>query len=160
MSNHSIMMNIVKTIRPLIAIVEHIRRELSWGMTFEESPFLRVENQIVKIFQPLAIELGEALVLSMSAVENIIFLAFQKSATRQDLTSDLLTLVKANDRLVEARDAAREALQRFSDESDMEQRQAIDQRDLDSALFSPETFDLCLFIISLIQVCHQGTSSK
>jgi hypothetical protein len=146
---------LVKAIKPLIAISEHIRRELSWGMAFEESPFVGVDRDVAQAFEPLVLKLGGILTHSMNAVESAISETFlRKSFSRIDVTSNKLALLDLDDQLEQAKKATKEALQHLSDQFDIENHQNIGDSltDLEPIAFTPETFDLCLFVISLIEV--------
>ncbi|TFK55317.1 hypothetical protein OE88DRAFT_1780799 [Heliocybe sulcata] len=144
----------VKSIKPLIGIIEHLRRELSWGMSFSTANFARLDapgHHSLDAFKDPILDLGHALLMSMKAVEHLILLGFGHPETADP--SGLLqhmSVAAAAQQLLEKRDALRNQLQAISDEVDLEQRTAEHRTPL-----SRDFFDLCLFVISLLQMAHE-----
>ncbi|OBZ75721.1 Uncharacterized protein C26F1.08c [Grifola frondosa] len=121
----------LKSIRPFIGVVEHLRRELAWGMgpvkavPHHHSPVhssegtIRIERplntEFVHAIEVPALELGHAILSAMEAVENIIQMAFHQGSYTPQITGALSGSQKeairaAEERLLVARDEARERL--------------------------------------------------
>ncbi|TCD67659.1 hypothetical protein EIP91_012169 [Steccherinum ochraceum] len=81
----------LRSIRPLITTIEHVRRELAWGMPLKKPPDLRnnmkspvrTEHSPSDVFKaiigPTAHNLGSAVLESMRAVEATVVLAFHRN---------------------------------------------------------------------------------
>lgn len=140
----------MKSIKPLIGIVENIRRELSWGMAFPRSSFIEsnLDEQTIRAIQLPALELGHAILSSMTAAREVIIETYQNpTLTRRSLRSEKESVSNAIKELLNARAMARIELRKISDGLDMEQRTSDGH-----VGFPPEFFNLCLFMISLLQV--------
>ncbi|KAI0060839.1 hypothetical protein BV25DRAFT_1827399 [Artomyces pyxidatus] len=136
----------VKSIKPFIGIVEHTRRELSWGhMNYEHGR----DSRIVDAFKGPVLELGHAILASMKAVEASINVVFSVHRAWQ-APHVQNTVPHAAQQLLLARDAAREQLRIMFDELDMGQRASSSDFRL-----SRDLSDYCLFTISLLQMAHE-----
>lgn len=141
---------LVKSIKPFIGIVENVRRELSWGMAFPRSSFFasNLEDSTASAFRTPALDLGDALLVSMKTVEGVILETFQNtSLIWRSLQTERTAVTAAREQLLHAREKARNELRKISDGLDMEQRTSNGE-----VKFPPEFFNLCLFMISLLQV--------
>ncbi|KDQ59407.1 hypothetical protein JAAARDRAFT_32964 [Jaapia argillacea MUCL 33604] len=144
----------VKSIKSFIGIVEHLRRELSWGMSFSRANFSHPEcraSKTLSAFQGPVLDLGHALLLSMNAVERVVLIAFDGPGThKSSIGAEAKGLQIAGQELLIACNSARLQLQKISDEFDIEQRTSSDADHTPQGEF----FDLCLFMISMIQMAH------
>jgi hypothetical protein len=148
---------VVKSIKPLIGIVENVRRELSWGMAFPRSSFARpnLEETMVRAFQIPALDLASVILGSMEATEKVILETFRNpSLTRRSLRNEKDAVADAKERLLEAQRTARNELRKMSD-SNIEQRKSNGK-----VGFPPEFMSLCLFMISLLQVGHGSSVGR
>lgn len=130
--------------------MENIRRELSWGMAFPRSSFAgsNLEDSTISAFRIPALGLGNALLVSMKVVEKVILETFHNtSMTQRSLQAEKAAVTAAKEQLLRVRERARSELRKISDGLDMEQR--MSNGDVG---FPPEFFNLCLFMISLLQV--------
>lgn len=143
---HPDMKLIVKSIKPLIGIVENIRRELSWGTTLSQLPFTEA-NIGYGAMKGLATDLGNAILLSISATQQVIMETFKRtSSARLSLAPEKYAVSIAQERLVSAQRAAREQLRKGSDSLNLDRR-----RSEGGPAFPPAFFNLCLFTVSLLQ---------
>ncbi|KAL0947218.1 hypothetical protein HGRIS_013335 [Hohenbuehelia grisea] len=142
----------VKSIKPLIGTIEHLRRELAWGMTYprpSRSSELQ-DDSVFEFFKDPAMQLGNAVLASMKAVEAVVSRSFDHSLVSRPLDAERAALEDCIARLHKASVAAREELRSFCDDLDMRQRAA------DGAVgFPQEVFEICLFMISLLQMAHE-----
>ncbi|KAI0340717.1 hypothetical protein BDW22DRAFT_1333959 [Trametopsis cervina] len=187
----------LRSIRPLVSTVEHLRRELAWGMpihkapepnshmhenirrppgfldsnvaTPQPSPSLPQRNVYTEALEKPARALGEALLQATRCIEQTIVLAFHQNNPpaqpisafpRSDFgirarqhgwtSSQLAALCDAEDKLVSARDNAREALKKIFDEN------LTKQHDSDLELRLPQDARNCsLALIALLQMAHE-----
>ncbi|KDQ53035.1 hypothetical protein JAAARDRAFT_61594 [Jaapia argillacea MUCL 33604] len=145
----------VKSIKPLIGIIEHLRRELSWGMSFYRAGFPQLDDQsdqASSIFRVPALDLGHAILASMKAVQDVTLTCFDSPGSHASaLSSEKATLHGVSQKLMFAQQEARSLLQKISDELDMVQRSSL-SAELPS---QREFFDSCLFMISLLQMANE-----
>lgn len=130
--------------------MENIRRELSWGMTLSHSPFVgtNVGDSAISAFKNSATGLGNAILLSISATQQVVTETFKRtSSARISLAPEKYAVSTAQELLLSAQRAAREQLRKSSDSLDLDQRSSEGR-----CGFPPEFFNLCLFIVSLLQV--------
>ncbi|KAH9857776.1 hypothetical protein C2E23DRAFT_881345 [Lenzites betulinus] len=164
------------SIHPFIGIVEHLRRELAWGMAplkpthsipgTPQSPrsgapslnehvhFGHLESHFVSTIEPPALILGRTILEAMKTVEDLISVTFRqrsKVVTPQDAQSvsgSQKTAVHAAERqLKAARDQMREVLRHVFDQVDMQQRAEGKQAHLPK-----EIFDCSVAAIALLQM--------
>jgi hypothetical protein len=133
---------LVGSIKPLIAVVENIRRELSWGS-------LRVKTRRgERFFHPTmtpAANLGEVILASMKHVEATLLFVFEHTAgALGPEPPEKETSTQILHRLDQARDAAREmSAGLFRDMNE----------DAPKHELTSDASDLFLFLVSLIEVC-------
>jgi hypothetical protein len=118
-------------------------------MAFPRSSFVgsSLEDCTISAFRTPALELGNALLVSMKASEKVILETFQNtSLTQRSLQAEKTEVTAAKELLLRAREKAQNELRKISDGLDMEQRTSNGD-----VGFPPEFFNLCLFMISLLQ---------
>lgn len=108
----------------------------------------RSETNIICAFHAPAVELGYAILDSMSTIEKIILACFE----HLHLETEAEDLVSTKHRPISAAlITAREELRTLCDDWDMEQRISDEK-----VSFPEKIFDLCSFMISLLQVSFVG----
>ncbi|KAK7689181.1 hypothetical protein QCA50_007872 [Cerrena zonata] len=172
----------LRSIRPLVGIIEHLRRELAWGMSLTtqidahksksksriSSPVISPpptpsQNTLTHAIGPNALSLGYALTNSMKCIESTICLVFQRSSTsiprpvvhkseRDEswITPQLAVIHEADERLVAARDAARELLRGIFEDFHMVERVAQNKIPAHK-----ESYQGSVAIISLLQMAQE-----
>jgi hypothetical protein len=86
----------------------------------------------------------------MEAAQKVLLETFQNpSLTRRSLLNEKNAVTASKEQLLSARRTARNELGKMSDGLDMEQRKSNGD-----VGFPPEFMNLCLFMISLLQVRH------
>ncbi|KAJ3915272.1 hypothetical protein F5877DRAFT_81995 [Lentinula edodes] len=145
----------VKSIKPLISIVEHLRREISWGMSFPQaevhySPSDAFEGTVIGFFRQPATDLGHAILDSISLVRSVVLKCYDAPAPVAMLDDSTINLAK--DQLTESVQRARAELEKFCDDLDKERRISSDE----SSDLPPRAFNLCLFMISLLQMAEEA----
>ncbi|KAF8652680.1 hypothetical protein AX16_004186 [Volvariella volvacea WC 439] len=138
----------IKTIKPLIASVEQLRRELSWGMSIPRPKYegTALEAEAIRAFHNPAFQLGHAILDSMRIVQKIVLSCFVHTLFPQTLQSEKAALDTTKQRLTAALTAVRLELKRFCDDLDADQPSPTLPRNI---------FDLCLFMISLLQMARE-----
>ncbi|KAG5221512.1 Class myosin [Salix suchowensis] len=151
----------VKSIKPLIGTIEHLRRELSWGMVHSRTQPAPLhvhstspDEKDANAFRVPAYELGHAVLTSMRVVERTVLTCYELNIMPRQRDEAKGNLDEALNSLYKAAVVARDVLKSFTDGLDMQQRAE------DGAIgFPQKSFDLCLFMISLLQVSPQLFSS-
>ncbi|KAJ3748883.1 hypothetical protein DFH05DRAFT_612900 [Lentinula detonsa] len=146
----------VKSIKPLISTVEHLRREISWGMTFphpevQNLPSDASDDTIISSFNQPATEMGHAILHSISLIRFVVLKCYDVSTTPCGKL-DASTIAQARDHLIESVHNARTELAQFCNDFDKEQRMS-DQSNSD---LPARTFNLCLYMISLLQMAEEA----
>ncbi|KAI8998920.1 hypothetical protein BD414DRAFT_476445 [Trametes punicea] len=169
----------LQSIYPFVGIVEHLRRELAWGMSplkptqsvpstpysprsgaatpFEQSHNTHQESTFISTIEPPALTLAHAILDAMKTVEHLIFVTFHERSTRvttesaQSVSGSQKAAVHAAQRhLKVARDQMREVLKHVFDQVDMQQR-----AEGKLAHLPKEIFDCSVAAIALLQMAHE-----
>ena len=136
--------SLVESIKPLIAVVENTRRELSWGS-------LRVKTRRgEKFFYPTmspAMDLGQVMLASMKHVEATLLFVFEHAAgTFGPKSPEKETSAQLLHRLDQARDAAREMFAGLFRGMNEDAKSEYMGSTFDAS-------DHSLFLVSLMEVC-------
>lgn len=110
------------------------------------SPSDAFEGTVIGFFRQPATDLGHAILDSISLVRSVVLKCYDAPAPVAML--DDSTINRAKDQLTESVQRARAALEKFCDDLDKERRISSDE----SSDLPPRAFNLCLFMISLLQV--------
>ncbi|KAI0029310.1 hypothetical protein K488DRAFT_56638 [Vararia minispora EC-137] len=138
----------VKSLKPFVAIVEYLRRELMWGRTTHK---YRHEKETIDALQPAVIELGSAAMEAMEVVERCVRATYRyRLGYPLPLADEEKAVQTVRAKLIEARDHARDQLKRVFDI--MGQEGATSQLSLQP---SRDRSNYCLFVISLLQMSHE-----
>ncbi|KIK79803.1 hypothetical protein PAXRUDRAFT_833910 [Paxillus rubicundulus Ve08.2h10] len=138
----------VEHINPVLGIIEHLRRELSWGMsshgsTRSGSP-QEAERASSPPFQTSALELGRGILASLQAVENLLLVAYTcVSLSPRSVQSERDTVISAAISLNFAWYTTQEDL-----------RSVIRQASENGSHIPPEIHHHCLFATSLLQMAY------
>lgn len=154
----------VKTVRPLIGIVEDLRRELAWGMEHlmtPPDPHRIEENKVMPVsmevpttvglshgMRELGMPLSQAILQAIRAVEHLITAVFHQSgpsSNESSQTIDKEAIQRAKDVLVVAREVTMESLKKVLDKLDAELE--------GSGRLSDNISGYNLALIALLQVC-------
>ncbi|KAJ4483288.1 hypothetical protein J3R30DRAFT_3447405 [Lentinula aciculospora] len=145
----------VKSMKPLVSIVEHLRREMSWGMTFPHpevhcSPSDAFEKIFMGSFHQPATDLGHAILDSISLIRSVVLKCYDVSSTPFEKL-DASTISRTRNQLIDSVHRARNELEKFCDDLDKEQRMSEEE----SSNLPPRAFNLCLYMISLLQMAEE-----
>lgn len=143
----------VKPLKPLVFVIEQLRRDLSWGMSFPRIPHQTTESvdaEIIHSFRDPAVELGEAILESVDVVKRIISLCYNHALKTVKLDKEKTELEDASMHLSVAIVAARNKLRDICDGLDVQHAGTLDGH----FGLPQEVFDLCLLVISLLQMAN------
>ncbi|EMD38705.1 hypothetical protein CERSUDRAFT_113885 [Gelatoporia subvermispora B] len=165
----------LKSIRPFIGILEHLRRELAWGMspvksvrsrpssrfsTIRRNPHSATTVKFLTATEAPALSLGNAIIVSMKAVERLVQVTFYQgpysggARTAGYTDSEKLCVASAVEGLLAARDEAREQLAKIFDEMEIEWRRTSSEEHLPE-----EILDRSLAMIALLQMSQEMRSA-
>ncbi|OSD02763.1 hypothetical protein PYCCODRAFT_1389411 [Trametes coccinea BRFM310] len=169
----------LQTIHPFVGIVEHLRRELAWGMAplkpahsvpgtpysprsgapslYEQSHSTHSDSTFVATIEPPALTLAHAILDAMKTVEHLIFVTFHQRSTGETTESaqsvsgsQKAAVHTAQMHLKVARDQMREVLKHVFDQVDMQQR-----AEGKHAHLPKEIFDCSVAAIALLQMAQE-----
>ncbi|KAJ3567123.1 hypothetical protein NP233_g6565 [Leucocoprinus birnbaumii] len=141
----------VKSLKPLITTVEHLRRVLSRHLLIPQvsSNDEKEEANFVSAFRQPALDLGAVLLESMEVIEEQIIACYNASAfsNTPETTTNLLEFQA---RLVEAVNLARRHLEKISDQLDLQKRKSSGDVRLPR-----KVGDACSCMIFLLQMAQE-----
>ncbi|TFK42866.1 hypothetical protein BDQ12DRAFT_644760 [Crucibulum laeve] len=139
----------VKSLKPLIFIVEHLRRELSRKLIFPPpvSDTDSTKHKSLPALHAPALRLGNAILGAMQIVESVILACYDRPTST---CSQMGPFIDVKIRLSEAVCGAREELERMCNQLDMQQRSSNGR-----VGFPEEVIDTCSCMISLIQIAYE-----
>ncbi|PFH47852.1 hypothetical protein AMATHDRAFT_151147 [Amanita thiersii Skay4041] len=141
----------VKVLKPLIVFVEHLRRELSAGMTYPRvlSTDTSYELHVIEQCSDPSIQLGRAVLASLKAIETIVLTCFEGPWSVRSLETEKEELYACSTQLSNTSAVARDRLKNICDDL------YVQQRTFDSSVeFPDKVLDLCSHMISLLQMAH------
>ncbi|KAI0317761.1 hypothetical protein OF83DRAFT_100961 [Amylostereum chailletii] len=148
----------VKSLKPLIGVVEYLRRDLSWGK-FESEV---VKNGLPKpVIHPAVMELGIALVASMETVGDIVRATyeyhFRSPILSQEEKRNMISQVRH--KLLKARENAIEELNSSlgAVDEDLSRPNVDDERTIAGGIPTHlrQYSEFCLFTTSLLQMAQE-----
>jgi hypothetical protein len=138
----------VKRLKPLVSYIEHMRRELAWGMTIpKSSPSSESQKHVMSSLQNQSLVLGETILHTLSITQKVIKASFKPGLRRESLAKEKATLLVAETELDSVRKNARNQLKEACTEMELEVREELSQ-----ATVPQSVLDACLCTISLLQV--------
>lgn len=138
--------------KPLVNVIEHLRRELAWGMSFDRvatSGVIRPESDTMAALKNSADELGGAILDAMKTVQEVVLAGYKHSSLIQSRTAyDQASVENMQQRLEHCHHAVQGRLCAMADAVYLNQR-IVDDSKIE---LSRDLFDVCLFMVSLLQV--------
>lgn len=111
---------------------------------------IQPDSKIHMAFKEPAQDLGNALVTAMDVVEQSVLLAYQHSSLIKPVQVYEKSAIEVARRdLNHAQDTMRKRLRAITDDIDVQQRMSCESE----VALTRELFDLCLLMVSLLQVC-------
>lgn len=141
----------VKSLKPLITTVEHLRRVLSRHLVIPQLSFVDANDEanVVSAFRQPALDLGAVLLESMKVIEEQIVFCYNAS-TLSHVPETSTDLTAFQNRLVEAVNIARSHLEKISDHLDLQKRKSSGDVRLPT-----KVFDACACMIFLLQMAQE-----
>jgi len=134
----------VKTLKPFIKTVEHLRRELAWGMSINRAPSPLIHPKTFKLLATPTRMFGGSIIRDMDLIRSIVSLAYQGGKKPHDFRAEKRTIVEAESRLFQTGKDVINELEKI-----------FETLGPDCSQLPQEVCDLSLAMISLLQV---GTS--
>lgn len=156
----------MSSIQPLISVIEHLRRELAWGLSHDDTqsskapefttlrPKAPSSDAFSASIEPTVVSLGHSILDSMKCVESTVKLAYNRSGghspfSRGDWTSRQSQILSRCDQNLtgsysEAKRALEAAVKIWHTEADSIHSQEDAKQDV---------LDGCLAMVALLQVC-------
>ncbi|KAF8633737.1 hypothetical protein AX17_004393 [Amanita inopinata Kibby_2008] len=141
----------VKSLKPLVAIVEHLRRELSGRITFPaqsatDTPY---ESRVIQNAYSPSLELGRAIVTSLKTVETMVLICFERPFPAHSLRTERDSLHDSSTHLVRTVSVVHEELGKICNDLILQQQTVNESGD-----FPDKVLDLCSFMTSLLQTAY------
>ncbi|KAG1754200.1 hypothetical protein EDB19DRAFT_1665235 [Suillus lakei] len=141
----------VKSLKPLLGMVEHLRRELSWGMIprpFQNDWSNESHSPSSPSFEASAIELGKTIMSSIKAVEDLVIgvythASLRRKSLRTERDAVTAAAIKLNLAWYTAKGELRNTIRTLSEESGSS-----------GSIIPSHLHHQCLFATSLLQMAY------
>lgn len=131
----------VTSLKPFIGTVEHLRRELAWGMSIHRASLSLEHPETFKLLAAPTRLLGESLLQGIDLVRNIASLAYQGGIKPYDFRAEKRAVVEVESQLLQTKRNVRNELERI-----------LETLGPDYSQLPQDVCDLSLAMISLLQV--------
>ena len=131
----------VTSLKPFIGTVEHLRRELVWGMSIHRDSLSLIHPETFKLLATPTRVLGESLLQGMDLIRSVISLAYQGGIRPHDFRAEKYAIVEAESQLLQTKRDVRKELERI-----------LETLGPDYSQLPQDVCDLSLAMISLLQV--------
>lgn len=131
----------VTSLKPFIKTIEHLRRELAWGMSIHRASLSLIHPETFKQLAGPTRSLGESILQEMELIRSIVSLAYQGGIKPHDFRIENSAIVEAESRLRQAKRDVRQELERILETLGPECSQP-----------PQDISDLSLAMVSLLQV--------
>jgi len=131
----------VTSLKPFIKTVEHLRRELAWGMSISRASSPLIHPETFKLLATPTRMLGESILRDMDLIRSIVSLAYQGGIKSHDFHAEKHAMVEAESQLLKTeRDGINEL------------EKILETQGPDCSQLPQDVCDLSLAMISLLQV--------
>ena len=132
---------LVTSLRPFIKTVEHLRRELAWGMSIHRASLSLIHPETFKLLATPTRLLGESILRDIGLIRSVVSLAYQGGIQPRDFRAEKRAIVEAEDQLFQRKGDVRNELERI-----------FETLGPDCSQLPQDVCDLSLAMISLLQV--------
>lgn len=132
---------LVTSLKPFIGTVEHLRRELAWGMSIHRASLSLIHPETFKLLATPTRLLGESILQGMSLVRSIVSLTYQGGIKPYDFLTEKCAIVDAESQILRTKEDVRNELERIFETLGPSYSQ-----------LPQDVCDLSLAMISLLQV--------
>ena len=131
----------VTSLKPFIKTIEHLRRELAWGMSTHRAPLSLIHPETFKLLATPTRLLGESILQDMDLIRSIVSLVYQDGIKPRDFHAEKSAIVEAESRLFQTKRDIRSELESI-----------FETLGPDCSQLPQDVCDLSLAMISLLQV--------
>ena len=131
----------VASLKPFINTIEHLRRELAWGMSTHRASLSLIHPETFKLLATPTRLLGESILQDIDLIRRIVSQAYQSGIKPHDFRAERRAVVDAESRLLQAKGDVRSELERI-----------FETLGPDFSQLPQDVCDLTLAMISLLQV--------
>jgi len=131
----------VTSLKPFIGTVEHLRRELAWGMSIHRASLSLIHPETFKLLATPTRLLGESILQGMDLVRIIVSLTYQGGIKPYNFRAEKSAIVEAENQLLQTKTDVRNELERIFETLGPSYSQ-----------LPQDVCDLSLAMISLLQV--------
>jgi hypothetical protein len=137
---------LVTSLKPFIRTIEHLRRELAWGMSIHRASLSLIHPETFKLLAASTRLLGESILREVELIRSIVSVAYQGGIKPHDFCTEKSAIVEAESRLLQAKTDIRHELEKIFETLGPECPQP-----------PQDICDLSLAMISLLQVSTSPT---
>jgi len=101
----------VTSLKPFIGTVEHLRRELAWGMSIHRASLSLIHPETFKLLATPTRLLGESILQGMDLVRSIVSLTYQGGIKPYDFRAEKCAIVEAESQLLQTKTDVRNELE-------------------------------------------------
>lgn len=144
---HTISLNVtrwfvlVTSLKPFIKTIEHLRRELAWGMSIHRTSLSLIHPETFKQLATPTRLLGESILQHMELIRSVVSLAYQGGIKPHDFRAEKSAIAEAEHRLRQTKENVRRELEKIFETLGPE-----------CSHLPQDVCDLSLAMISLLQV--------
>ena len=131
----------VTSLKPFIGTVEHLRRELAWGMSIHRVSLSLVHPKAFKLLATPTRLLGESILQGLNLIRTIVSLAYQGGIKPYDFRAEKCALAEAERQLLQTKGDIKSELEKI-----------FETLGPDYSQLPEDVCDLSLAMISLLQV--------
>ena len=131
----------VTSLKPFINTIEHLRRELAWGMSIHRASLSLIHPEMFKLLATPTRLLGESILQDIDLVRSIVSLAYQGGTKPHDFRAEKCAIARAESRLLQTKSDVKNELEKI-----------FETLGPDCSQLPQDVCDLSLAMISLLQV--------
>jgi len=131
----------VTSLKPFINTIEHLRRELAWGMSIHRASLSLIHPETFNQLATPTRLLGESILQDINLIRSIVSRAYQGGVTPRDFRAEKRAIVEAEGRLLQAKSDVRSELEKV-----------FETLGPDYSQLPQDVCDLSLAMVSLLQV--------
>lgn len=131
----------VTSLKPFIKTIEHLRRELAWGMSIHRVSLSLIHPETFKLLATPTRLLGESILQDVDLIRGIVSLAYQDGIKPHDFRAEKSAIVEAEGRLFQTKRDIRNELEKI-----------FETLGPDCSQLPQDVCDLSLAMISFLQV--------
>lgn len=100
----------VTSLKPFIKTIEHLRRELAWGMSIHRASLSLIHPETFTLLATPTRLLGESILQEVELIRSVVSVAYQGGIKPHDFRAEKSAIVEAESRLLQAKADVRHEL--------------------------------------------------